>query len=165
MLENRQGEYFIETKKKCVFVTCSERIYLSCLCVLNVLFIHLNTTKIWFTRQINAEWTEFSIWPFWILFNEHNSFFYGWILRTAMETKHNLVNIIKLFMYINPNRMEYNKKILTEMSTTTIKRILIIRLKLTKMPITTTTTNNQNMKNTSLNTRTKNKKWTSITSI
>lgn len=62
-------------------------------------------------------------------------------------------------MYINPNRMEYNKKILTEMSTTTIKRILIIRLKLTKMPITTTTTNNnQNMKNTSLNTRTKNKK-------
>lgn len=49
------------------------------------------------------------------------------------------------------------KKILTEMSTTTIKRILIIRLKLTKMPITTTTTNNQNMKNTSLNTRTKNK--------
>lgn len=62
-------------------------------------------------------------------------------------------------MYINPNRMEYKKKILTEMSTTTIKRILIIRLMLTKMPIrtTATTTNNQNMKNTSLNTRTKNK--------
>lgn len=82
-------------------------------------------------------------------------------LRTATETKHNLVNIIKLFYVYKSKQNGIQQKILTEMSTTTIKRILIIRLKQTKMPIpttTTTTNNNQNMKNTSLNTRTKNKK-------
>lgn len=64
-----------------------------------------------------------------------------------------------IYVYKSKQNGIQKKKILTEMSTTTIKRILIIRLKLTKMPITTTatTTNNQNMKNTSLNTRTKNK--------
>lgn len=154
MLENRQGEYFIETNKKCVFVICSERIYLSCLCVLNVLFIHLNT-KIWFTRQIHAEWTELYL----AILNtlQWTQFFLWMNFTNGNGNKAQFSKYYKIVYVYKSKQNGIQKKILTEMSTTTIKRILIIRLKLTKMPITTTTTNNQNMKNTSLNTRTKNK--------